>query len=260
MRTSPLFDVSGKVALVTGGAQGLGRMMADALVGAGMRTLITSRRQEILDRAVAELGANGTCEGIVVDLAGPEGADALVRAVAERTDRLHVLVNNAGRSWGEKLETFPARAWAGVFAVNVQIPFHLARDLLPLLERAGTARDPARVINIGSVAGRVVEPIDAFSYSASKAGLHHLTRLLAAELAARHVNVNVLVPGYFPTQMTAHVRADEDALSGTLSRIPMGRLGSAEDIAGMLLFLSSRASAYVTGAELALDGGMSGCR
>jgi NAD(P)-dependent dehydrogenase (short-subunit alcohol dehydrogenase family) len=164
---------------------------------------------------------------------------------------LHILVNNAGKTWGAPLDRFPDKAWPGVLAVNVQAPFTLVRELLPLLQAAGSHADPARVINIGSIAGITAERLSAYSYSASKAAVHHLSRVLAAELGPRHITVNTVVPGFFPTEMTAHVHRDEVAL---------GRLGRAEDIAGCCVFLASRAGAYVTGSELVLDGGMAGCR
>jgi NAD(P)-dependent dehydrogenase (short-subunit alcohol dehydrogenase family) len=260
MSADALFDVAGKTVLVTGGAQGLGRMIAEGFVRAGARTFITSRKPEIVAAAAAELSAVGLCEGVAADLSTTEATEALARWVMERTEVLHVLVNNAGRTWGEKLETFPAKAWAGVMAVNVQMPFQLMRDLLPLLERGASAEDPARVINIGSVAGKVVEPLNAYSYAASKAGLHHLSRTVAADIAARHVTVNVVLPGYFPSQMTASIRADSDKLDSTLHTVPMRRLGAPSDIQGVCLFLASRASAFITGAEIAVDGGLSGCR
>ena len=260
MTADALFDIAGKTVLVTGGAQGLGRMIAEGFVRAGAQTFITSRKADSAAAAAAELSALGTCEGIAADLSTTEATEALARWVAGRTEVLHVLVNNAGKTWGEKLETFPAKAWPGVMAVNVQMPFQLMRDLLPLLESSGSAADPARVINIGSVAGMVVEPLHAYSYAASKAGLHHLSRTIAAELAARHVNINVVVPGYFPSQMTAAIRADADRLDTTLDSVPMRRLGAPSDIQGACLFLASKASAFMTGAEIVIDGGLSGCR
>src|SRR5262249_5021819 len=142
----------------------------------------------------------------------------------------------------------------------VQTPFTLIRDLLPLLKAAGTAEDPARVINIGSLAGHAVEKLNAYSYAASKAGLHHLSRVLAADRAEHHITVNALVAGYLPTQMTAHIRQDEGHYSELKARVPLGRLGTPEDIAGVCILLSSRAGAYITGTEIVLDGGMGGCR
>jgi NAD(P)-dependent dehydrogenase (short-subunit alcohol dehydrogenase family) len=258
--TAGLFDVAGKVVLITGGAQGLGRMIAEGFVQGGARVIVTSRKSDVCARAAAEMSEHGQCEGIAADLSTSEATEALARAVTERTDRLHVLINNAGKTWGADLESFPAKAWPGVMAVNVQMPFQLIRDLLPLLERTGTEADPARIINIGSVAGRVVERLNAYSYAASKAAIHHLSRTMAPDLAPRHVNINVVVPGYFPSQMTASIRGDADRLDATLSHIPLGRLGSPDDIRGVCIFLAARASAYMTGAEIALDGGLSGCR
>jgi NAD(P)-dependent dehydrogenase (short-subunit alcohol dehydrogenase family) len=145
-------------------------------------------------------------------------------------------------------------------AVNVQTPFTLVRDLLPLLKAAAREDDPARVINIGSLAGRAVEKLSAYSYAASKAAIHHLTRVLAADLAPFNITVNTIAPGYFPTQMTSHIQSDEHSLETLRSRIPLRRLGCGSDIAGTCLFLSSKAAAYITGAEIPVDGGMSGCR
>jgi NAD(P)-dependent dehydrogenase (short-subunit alcohol dehydrogenase family) len=258
--STALFDISGKVALVTGGAQGLGRMIAEAYVRAGVHTFITSRKPDICAQAAFDMAAYGQCEGIAADLSTVEATEELARTIIARTDKLHVLINNAGKTWGAPLDTFPAKAWPSVMAVNVQMPFTLIRDLLPLLEHTGTQDDPARIINIGSVAGKVVEKLSAFSYAASKAGLHHLSRTIAGELAPRHINVNIVVPGYFPSQMTAAIRGDTGKLDETLSHIPMARLGSADDIGGLCIFLAARASAYITGAELAVDGGLSGCR
>jgi NAD(P)-dependent dehydrogenase (short-subunit alcohol dehydrogenase family) len=197
---------------------------------------------------------------VPADLSTPEACTALARTITEHEGRLHVLVNNAGRTWGAPLASFPDKAWAPVMAVNVQGPFTLIRDLLPLLKNAATADDPARVINIGSVAGATVEPLSAFSYAASKAAMHHLSRVLAAELAPDRITVNTVVPGYFPTQMTSHIRGEEERLEQLLQRVPLRRLGTEEDVVGACIMLSSRAGAYITGSALAIDGGMSGCR
>jgi NAD(P)-dependent dehydrogenase (short-subunit alcohol dehydrogenase family) len=256
----PLFSVAGKVVLITGGAQGLGRMIAEGFVRRGAQVFITSRKADIVEAAAAEMSAHGACEGIAADLSTTEATEELARTIAARTDKLHVLINNAGKTWGAKLESFPAKAWATVMAVNVQMPFQLIRDLLPLLERTGTPGDPARIINIGSVAGKVVEPLNAYSYAASKAGIHHLSRTLAPELAPRRITINVVVPGYFPSQMTASIRGDEEKLDQTLAHIPQGRLGAPTDIQGACIFLASQAGAYSTGTELVVDGGLSGAR
>jgi NAD(P)-dependent dehydrogenase (short-subunit alcohol dehydrogenase family) len=166
----------------------------------------------------------------------------------------------AGSTWGAPLESFPDRAWPDVMAVNVQGPFTLIRELLPLLKAAATPDDPARIINVGSLAGNVVEPLQAYSYAASKAGLHHLSRVLAADLAPHHIAVNNVVPGFFPTPMTAHIRADDGAHQKLIARVPLGRLGRPEDIAGACVYLASRAASYITGIDLPVDGGLGGCR
>jgi NAD(P)-dependent dehydrogenase (short-subunit alcohol dehydrogenase family) len=255
--SASLFDVAGKTVLVTGGAHGLGRMIAEGFVTAGARVWITSRQADAAAAAAAEMGAAG---GVGCDLAGPEGCAVLAEAFAAQEPALDVLVNNAGRTWGAPLDSFPDKAWAPVFAVNVQTPFTLVRDLLPLLEAAASKDAPARVVNVGSVAGLTVEPLSAYSYAASKAGLHHLSRVLAAELAPRRITVNTLVPGYFPTRMTLHLRAEEEQHEALLRRIPLGRLGAPEDVVGICLMLAARAGAYITGAEIVVDGGMAGCR
>ena len=259
MNVANLFDVRGKVALVTGGAQGLGRMIAEGFVSAGVRTYITSRKADVAETAATEMRRQGECIALAADLALPEAAGDLARRIAAVEPMLHILVNNAGRTWGAPLDVFPDRAWPSVMAVNVQAPFTLVRELLPLLVKAAQPGDPARVQNIGSLAGATAERLSAYSYSASKAALHHLTRVLAADLADRHIAVNAVIPGYFPTQMTAHIRTQEERLNELTARIPLGRLGVAADIVGACLFLASRASAYMTGAELFVDGGLSRC-
>jgi NAD(P)-dependent dehydrogenase (short-subunit alcohol dehydrogenase family) len=260
MTTENLFDLSGKVALVTGGAQGMGRMIAEGLVRAGAHVYITSRKPDLCMATARELSAFGRCTALPADLVTPEACTALAGQFRSHERALHILVNNAGKTWGAPLASFPDKAWAGVMAVNVQTPFTLVRDLLPELKNAARPADPARVINIGSLAGSAVEPLSAYSYAASKAAVHHLSRVLAADLAGFHITVNAVVPGYFPTQMTSHIRADESAAQALEARVPLRRLGAADDIAGTCIFLASRAAAYITGAEIPVDGGMSGCR
>lgn len=257
---SSLFGIRGKAVLITGGVHGLGRMIAEGMLQAGAKVYVTSRKADAAAAAEIELRQLGDCVAIAADLATPEAAVALANEIKSREPRLHAIINNAGKTWGAPLESFPDKAWDPVFSVNVHGPFTLVRELLSALEAAGSPEDPSRVINIGSLAGSVVERINAFSYSASKAAIHHLSRILAAELAPRHITVNVVVPGYFPTQMTAHIRSDQDETGKLLERIPLARLGHADDIAGLCIFLCSRAGRYMTGAELYVDGGMSGCR
>jgi NAD(P)-dependent dehydrogenase (short-subunit alcohol dehydrogenase family) len=233
-------------------------MIAQGVVGAGARVYISSRKAA--HEAADEMARTGFCRPLDADLSTAEGCVALARAFLEHETRLDVLINNAGRSWGAPLETFPDNVWGPVMTVNVQAPFTLVRELLNALKKGAAAADPARVINIGSVIGNVVEPLSAFAYAASKAGIHHLSRVLAVELAPHNICVNTVVPGYFPTHMTAHIRADEEQMDAVINRIPLRRMGSPEDIIGACLLLSSRAGAYITGSEIVVDGGLSGAR
>jgi NAD(P)-dependent dehydrogenase (short-subunit alcohol dehydrogenase family) len=256
-----LFSLTGKRALVTGGAQGLGRMIAEGLLRAGATVTITSRKADIVAQAAAEVAELGTCLGLAADLSTPDAAVDLVRRYREHHDGLDILVNNAGKTWGAPFETFPDRAWAGVMAVNVQTPFKMVQELLPELTASGAGGDPARVINIGSVAGVRIEPLQAYSYGASKAAIHQLSRQLANDLAHLNITVNAVLPGFFPTSMTAHLRDNQGQAKGVLDgHIPLRRLGRPDDIAGIIVFLSSRAGSYVTGAEIPVDGGIVGCR
>lgn len=255
-----LFSVAGKVALVTGAATGIGRMAATGLVRGGAHVLIASRKGEACEVVAAELnalGAPGRAEGFAGDVGSEEGIAALVGEVRNRTQRLHILVNNAGLTWGADLETFPYAAWARVLNVNVTGLFHLTRELLPLLEAAASDDDPARVINLGSVMGTQPMADGAYSYTASKAAVHHLTRTLANELAERRITVNAFAPGPFQSRMTAFATAGEENAARVGERVPLGRIGRPDDIAGATLYLCSRAGSYVTGAILPLDGGQS---
>lgn len=257
---SGLFDLTGKTALVTGGAQGLGRMIAEGLLRAGATVAITSRKPDICIAAAADMAALGKCIPLPCDLSSPEAAVDLAQRYRDAAgNKLHILVNNAGKTWGAPVDAFPDKGWGSVLMVNLQAPFTLVRELLPELTAAGTADDPARVINIGSVAGKNPQGLSAYSYSASKAAVHMLSRDLAGDLAARNINVNAVLPGFFPTSMTAHMRSEEKVDPALLERIPMRRLGQADEIAGVIVFLSSRAAAYVTGAEIPVDGGIVGC-
>lgn len=256
---SDLFSLAGKKAIVTGGAQGLGRMIAEGLLRAGATVAITSRKADICEAAASEMGALGTCIPLPADLSTPEAAVDLVARYRDAVGACHILVNNAGKTWGGEIDSFPDKAWPGVMAVNVQTPFTMVRELLPELGAAGTDDDPARIINIGSVAGMKTERLSAYSYAASKAAVHMMTRDLAGDLAARNITVNAVIPGFFPTKMTAHMRDEDSVNAGLLAHIPLGRLGKPDDIAGIVVFLCSRAGAYVTGAQIPVDGGVVGC-
>ena len=253
-----LYSVAGKTALVTGGATGIGRMCAEALAQGGARVLIASRKGADCARVAADISAlgGGACDGFAGDVGTEAGVTALADAVRARTDRLHILVNNAGKTWGTPLEHFPWKAWDGIMSVNVAGLFTLTRDLLPLLEASTDADDPARVVNLGSVMGASPMGDGAYSYAASKAAVHHLTRILAKELAGRHVSVNAFAPGPFRSRMMAFATEDEERRAKVAATVPLGRIGRAEDIAGALLFLCGRGGAYTTGAILPLDGGI----
>lgn len=254
-----MFSVAGKTALVTGGATGIGRIIAEALVQAGAHVLIASRKGETCEAVARELNAldaDGMAEGFAGDVATEAGVLNLVSQVKARTSRLHILVNNAGRTWGEPLEQFPHKAWDSVLSVNVAGLFTLTQQPLPLLDIAATNDDPARVVNLGSVMG--AQPIgdNAYSYAASKAAVHHLTRILAKELAERRITVNAFAPGPFQSRMTAFATGDERKRALVAASVPLGRIGRPEDIAGALLFLCGRGGAYTTGAIIPLDGGI----
>ena len=258
--SSDLFDLTGKYALVTGGAQGLGRMIAEGLLRAGATVAITSRKADICEAAASEMALLGKCIALPADLSTPEAAVDLAHRYLDTVGGvLNILVNNAGKTWGGAIDTFPDKAWPSVMMVNVQTPFTLVRELLSELTAAGTPDDPARVINIGSIAGVTTAKLSAYSYAASKAAVHMLSRDLAGDLADRNINVNAVLPGFFPTNMTAHMRDDEVVDTALLDKIPMHRMGRADEIAGTIVFLSSRAGAYITGAEIPVDGGMVGC-
>ncbi|WP_336057545.1 SDR family oxidoreductase [Nitratireductor sp. CH_MIT9313-5] len=255
-----LFSLKGKRALVTGGASGIGQMAATALVQAGAHVMIASRRGEECEATAEELNAleaDGSAEGFAGDVGTEEGINALAKAVSERTDKLHILFNNAGVSWGERLESFPYSAWARVMNVNVTGLFHLTRELLPKLQAAASDADPARIINLGSVMGTQPVAEGAYSYTASKAAVHHLTKTLADEFAEKRITVNAFAPGPFQSRMTAFATGSDEKAAKVGSRVPLGRIGQPDDIAGATLYLCSRAGAYVTGAILPIDGGQS---
>jgi NAD(P)-dependent dehydrogenase (short-subunit alcohol dehydrogenase family) len=247
-----LFDVSGKVAVVTGGSRGIGAMVARGFVENGVRTYITSRKEDELRATEAELSALGECIGIQSDLSSMDGVQAFADAVTAREGSLDILVNNAGATWGAPIDEFPENGWDKVMDLNVKSLFFLTQKLLPALRKAGSDEDPSRVINIGSINGYSYSPLLNYSYSASKAAVHHLTRHLAVDLARDYVNVNGIAPGFFPSKMTAHMLAEEEKMTAS---IPRGRLGTPEDAAGTAIYLCSRASAWVCGHVVALDGG-----
>lgn len=254
-----LFSVAGKTALVTGGSRGIGLMITRGLVAAGARVYISSRKAAVGEEVAAELSKVGFCVSIPADLAEPEEAERLASQVMQREPSLEIMVNNAGAVWAAPLGQFPASAWDKVLDVNLRAVFLLTQALVPALVAGARPGDPARVINIGSVDGMRAPgsmPWDAetYSYSTSKAAVHHLTLLLAKRLGPRGITVNAIAPGPFDTRMLAStLAAHRDAI---IAASPLGRIGEPDDIVGTVLFLSSRAGAYVNGAVIPLDGGM----
>lgn len=250
-----LFSLKGKVALVTGGTSGIGFMIATGLVKAGAKVYVCSRKADACADTVKALSAFGSADAIPADLSSEAGVLALVEQLSAREKQLHILVNNAGATWGAPIETFPEEAWDRVMNLNLKGPFLLTRSLLPLLQAAGTAQDPARVINVTSVAGTLTGSMQAYPYGPSKAALNHLTRILASELAERHITVNAIAPGVFPSKMTRHIMKHDDIAKQQAKLVPLGRLGEAQDMEGLAVFLTSAAGAYVTGNVISLDGG-----
>jgi NAD(P)-dependent dehydrogenase (short-subunit alcohol dehydrogenase family) len=255
MDPAELFTIRGKTAVVTGGSRGIGKMIATGLVAAGARVYICARKAEACDATAAELSKMGECVSLPADLSTVEGAEGLVARVAAREAKLHILVNNAGAAWGAPLEEYPDSAFDKVLDVNVKGIFHLTRLFLSLLRAAASDSDPARVINIGSVDGLKVPRTENYAYSASKAAVHMLTRHLASALVGDHVNVNAIAPGLFPSRMTAYL-FDSESAAEVVEGIPMKRAGTPEDIAGTAIYLSSRASSYLTGVVLPVSGGI----
>ena len=259
MTPNSLFSLEGKTALVTGGATGIGRMAATGLMMAGAHVLIASRKEDAC-LAVAEqlnaMDAPGSAEGFAGDVGTEDGIEALAKGTTERTNTLHILMNNAGITWGAPMGAFPHAAWEKVMNVNVAGLFHLTQSLLPTLIATATPDDPARVVNVGSVMGEAALGDGAYSYSASKAAVLHLTKIMAKELAGHHVTVNALAPGPFVSKMTAFATADEGMRDKVGADVTLGRVGRDEDIAGCMQFLCGKGGSFLTGAILPVSGGI----
>lgn len=256
MDFSTLFSLSGKVALVTGGSRGIGLMITEGLLRAGATVYISSRKKGTCNDIAQRLSSLGPCIALPADVSTIEGRTTLITEFEQQSKPLNILVNNAGASWGAPYETYPESAFEKLFALNVSAAFFLTRDLTPLLQQTAVPADPARVINIGSMDGLHVPQLiktGTFAYSASKAAVHHLTRTLAVELGPKHITVNAIAPGFFESKMTAEVlkqHGDE-----IVDACPLGRIGQPEEMAGIAIYLASRAGAYTNGAVIQVDGG-----
>jgi NAD(P)-dependent dehydrogenase (short-subunit alcohol dehydrogenase family) len=254
VRVADLFSVKGKTALVTGGSRGIGFMIAHAYVVNGVKVYISSRKKDVCNKAASELSEIGECISIPADLSTTEGRAALVSEIKKREQKLHILVNNAGATWGATIEDYPEDGWEKVMNVNVKSVFMLTRALLDELGRAGTADDPARVINIGSIDGIKVPAVDNYAYSPSKAAVHHMTRVLANRIATRNITVNAVAPGPFESKMTEWML--ENFREAIEQHCPMRRIGKPADMAGVALYLASPAGAYINGVVIPVDGGL----
>jgi NAD(P)-dependent dehydrogenase (short-subunit alcohol dehydrogenase family) len=252
-----LFSIEGKTALITGGSAGIGAMIARGYVDAGVRVIIASRKLDQCEAVANELSEIGECIPMQADVSTQEGCQGLAEAVLElEHGKLDILVNNAGATWGAPFDEFPAKAWDRTLDLNVKGPFYLTQALIKGLEAAGTATDPARVINIGSGDGLCVPVFEAYSYAASKAAIHHLTRMMARYLAKRHVTVNAIVPGPFPSRMMNAVLEENGDEIAAMS--PLGRIGEPDDIAAAAIYLAAPGASWLTGITLPVDGGING--
>jgi 2-deoxy-D-gluconate 3-dehydrogenase len=249
-----LFSLTGKVAVVTGGSRGIGAMIARGFVESGVKTYITSRKLEELQATAEELCGFGECIAIQSDLSTMDGVKAFADTIKANESEIHILVNNAGATWGASLDDYPESGWDKVMDLNVKSIFFLTQQLLPGLRAAGNHDDPARVINISSINGLANPLMPVYAYAASKAAVVHMTRHLAADLARENINVNGIAPGFFHSKMTAGLldQFEKDLLEKT----PRSRFGTLEDMAGTAIYLSSRASAWVVGHTVVLDGGI----
>ena len=251
-----LFTLKGRTALITGGSRGIGRMIAAGFLAQGARVYISARKAEACDKTAAELSAHGECVSLPADVSTPDGIRDLVDAYSACETSLDILVNNAGAAWGEPFDAFPEKGWDKVVDLNMKTPFFLTQALVGLL-RKGAQKHPAKVINIASIDGISVNPQETYSYAASKAGLIHLTRRMALKLIGDNIVVSAIAPGAFASEMNRDAR---DNAAEAVKRIPAGRIGTDEDMAGAAIYLASRAGDYVVGSTITVDGGVTHAR
>ena len=256
MDTTQLFSLKGRSALITGGSRGIGRMIAGGFLAQGARVYISARKAAACDQTAKELSAFGHCVSLPADVSTVEGAQALVDAYAKHEGSLDILVNNAGAAWGAPYEEFPESGWDKVVDLNLKTPFFLTKALTPMLKKAATDH-LSKVINIASIDGISVNPQETYSYAASKAGLIQLTRRMALRLAQDRIVVSAIARGAFASDMNKDARDHGDEVKG---RIPAGRIGTPEDMAGAAIYLASRAGDYVMGSTLVVDGGVTHAR
>jgi NAD(P)-dependent dehydrogenase (short-subunit alcohol dehydrogenase family) len=247
-----LFSLQGRVALVTGGSRGIGRMIATGLLHQGAKVYISARKAAACDATAKELSSIGPCISLPIDVSSVDGARQLAAEITRRDPALHILVNNAGAAWGEDFDTFPENGWDKVVDLNMKTPFFLTQALHGALKE-GAKQRPAKVINIASIDGISVNPWETYSYSASKAGLIHLTKRMALRLAKDNIVVSGIAPGPFPSDMNKEARDHGEQVSG---HVPVGRIGTTEDMAGAAIYLASRAGDYVVGDTIVVDGGV----
>lgn len=251
-----LFSMKEKICIITGGSRGLGAFMAKGFLEAGAkRVYITARKAEACVAAAKELSQFGECIALPGDVSSPEGLKQLVQELHKREEHIDVLVNNAGTGWGAPFEQFPELGWDKVMDINVKSPFFLTQALTPLLAKKANSKNTSAIINIGSIAGILGNGLDNYSYAVSKSSMHQLTRVLATELAAKHIRVNSIAPGRFYSKMTEFLSSDQAAFDEELLSIPMRRWGEPNDIAGVAIMLASQAGAFITGQIIPVDGG-----
>lgn len=255
MKIEELFSVKGKVAVVTGGSRGIGKMIAQGFVENGVRTYITARKAADCDAAAKELSAIGECISIPTDLGTGQGRKSFVDAVSTKEGKLDILVNNAGANWGSPFGEYPEAGYDKVMDVNCKSVFYLTQAFLPLLEKAGKKDNPARIINVGSIDGLTVPFVDNYAYSASKAAVHHFTHVWAVKFGPKHITCNCIAPGPFESKMTEWMLENfQDQIE---ANCPLGRIGAPDDMAGIAIYLSSHAGRYLNGCVIPVDGGIS---
>jgi 2-deoxy-D-gluconate 3-dehydrogenase len=254
MLTKDLFSLKGRVALITGGSRGIGKMIAEGFIAQGAKVYISARKADACNETAAQLSKDGgSCIAVPANVASVEGARGLANAVMAREPKVDILVNNAGAAWGSTFDEFPEEGWDKVLDLNAKAPFFMTQALAPALRKAASAERPAKVINIASIDGIYLTHRETYSYVTSKAGLIQLTRLMAARLIKDHICVSAIAPGAFASNMNREARDHADEVA---KAIPAHRVGTAEDMAGAAIFLASRAGDYVVGSTLTVDGGV----